>query len=106
MFPLTHLKKVQYLHSVQLAVAQLHQNLESEKLERQAFQLVVLYFQIDIVFIQNILANQSTGTPAKPFSIDLPNVDRVMNPWLPEIYELWRVAVYRFIVMGNSKTLT
>ena len=32
-FPLAHLEQVQYLHSVQLTVAQLHQDLESEKLE-------------------------------------------------------------------------
>ena len=33
-FPLAHLKQVPYLHSVQLTVAKLHQDLESEKLER------------------------------------------------------------------------
>ena len=40
-FPLTHLKQAQYLHSVQLTVAKLHQDLESEKLERQTLQLLV-----------------------------------------------------------------
>ena len=34
-FPLAHLKQAQYLHSVQLTVAKLHQDLESERLERQ-----------------------------------------------------------------------
>ena len=34
-FPLAHLKQVQYLHSVQLTVAKLHQDLESEKLDHQ-----------------------------------------------------------------------
>ena len=32
-FTLAHLKQVQYLHSVQLTVAKLHRDLESEKLE-------------------------------------------------------------------------
>ena len=33
-FPLAHLKQAQYLHLVQLTVAKLHQDLESERLER------------------------------------------------------------------------
>ena len=33
-FPLALLKQAQYLHSVQLTIAKLHQDLESEKLER------------------------------------------------------------------------
>ena len=41
-FPLAHLKQVQYLNSVQLTVAKLHQDLQSEKLERQTLQLLVL----------------------------------------------------------------
>ena len=41
-FPLAHLKQVQYLHSAQLTIAKLHQDLESEKLERQTLQLLVL----------------------------------------------------------------
>ena len=40
-FPLAQLKQAQYLHSVQLTVAKLHQDLESEKLERQTLQLLV-----------------------------------------------------------------
>ena len=51
-FPLAHLKQVQYLHSVQLTVAKLHQDLESEKLERQTLQLLVSQLQKDLMFPQ------------------------------------------------------
>ena len=49
-FPLAHLKQVQYLHSAQLTVAKLHQDLESEKLERQTLQLLVFQLQKDLIF--------------------------------------------------------
>ena len=71
-FPLAHLKQVQYLHSAQLTVAKLHQDLESVKLERQTLQLLVFQLQKDPIFIQNTLMNQKTGNPPKPFSIDPP----------------------------------
>ena len=48
------LKQVQYFHSVQLTVAK-HQDLESEKLERQTLQLLVLQLQKHLMFTQNIL---------------------------------------------------
>ena len=41
-FPLSHMKQVQYLHSVRLTIAKFHQDLESKKLERQTLQLLVL----------------------------------------------------------------
>ena len=72
-FPLAHLKQVQYLHSAQLTVAKLHQDLESEKLERQTLQLLVFQLQKDLIFIQNTLMNQKTGDLPKPFSIDPPS---------------------------------
>ena len=89
-FPLAHLKQVQYLQSVQLTVAQLHQDLESKKLERQALQLLVLQLQKDLMFTQYILMNQKTGTPPKPFSIDPPSADTVTNPLVPENHEVSR----------------
>ena len=72
-FPLAHLKQVQYLHSAQLAVAKLYQDLEFEKLERQTLQLLVFQLQKDLLLIQNSLMNQKTGNTAKPFSIDPPS---------------------------------
>ena len=72
-FPLAHLKQVRYLHSAQLTVAKLHQDLESEKLERQTLQLLVFQLQKDLIIIQNTLMNQKTGNPPKPFSIDPPS---------------------------------
>ena len=71
-FPLAHLKQAQYLHSVQLTVAKLHHDLESERLERQTLQLLLFQLQKDLISTQNILMNQTTGTPPKPFSIDQP----------------------------------
>ena len=61
-FPLAHLKQVQYLHSVQMTVAKLHQDLESKKFERQTLQLLVLQLQKDLMFAQNILMNPETET--------------------------------------------
>ena len=49
-FPLAHLKQLQYLSSVQLTVAKLHQDLESEKLDRQTLQLLVVQLQNDLMF--------------------------------------------------------
>ena len=66
-FPLAHLKQAQYLHSLQLTVAKLHQDLESEKLERQTLQLLDFQLQKDLIFTQNILMNQKTETSPKPF---------------------------------------
>ena len=72
-FPLAHLKQAQYVHSVQLTVAKLHQDLESERLERQTLQLLVFQLQKDLMFTQNTLMNPNTGNPPKPFSIDPPS---------------------------------
>ena len=101
-FPLAHLKQAQYLHSVQLTVAKLHQDLESEKLERQTLQLLVFQLQKDLVFTQNILLNQKTGTPTKQFSIDPPSAGTVTNPTVPETHELSRASASQIILMGNS----
>ena len=97
-FPLAHMKQVQYLHSVQLTVAKLHQDLESEKLERQTLQLLVFQLQKDLIFTQNILMNQKTGTP--------PSAGTVTNPSVPETHELSRASVSQIILMGDSKTST
>ena len=104
-FPLAHLKQVQYLQSVQLTVAKLHQDLESEKLERQTLQLLVLQLQKGLMFTQNILMNPKTGTPPKPFSIDPPSAGTVTNSSVPETHELPRTSASQIILMGDSKTL-
>ena len=103
-FPLAHLKQVQYLHSVQLTVAQLHQDLESERLERQTLQLLVCQLQKDIFFLQNFLTNQKTGTPPKQFSIDPPSASTVTNPQVPEISELPRASTSQILLMGDPNT--
>ena len=64
-FPLAHLKQAQYLHPVQLTVAKLHQDLETEKLERQTLQLLVFQLQRDLIFTQNILMNQKSGAECR-----------------------------------------
>ena len=104
-FPLAQLKQVQYLHSVQLTVAKLHQDLEFEKLERQTLQLLVLQLQKDLMFTQNILMNPKTGTPPKQFSIDPPSAGTVTNSSVPETQELPRTSASQIILMGDSKTL-
>ena len=105
-FPWAHLKQVQYLHSVQLTVAKLHQDLESEKLERQTLQLLVFQLQKYLIFTQNILMNQKTGTPLKQFSINPPSAGTVTNPSVPETHELSRASAPQIILMGDSKTST
>ena len=101
-FPLAHLKQAQYLHSVQLTVAKLHQDLESERLERQTLQLLVFQLQKDLIFTQNILMNQKTGSPPKQFSIHPPSAGTVTNPSLPETNELSRASISKIILMGDS----
>ena len=101
-FPLAHLKQAQYLHSVQLTVAKLHQDLETERLERQTLQLLVFQLQKDLIFTQNILMNQKPGSPPKQFSIDPPSAGTVTNPSLPETHELSRASTSKIILMGDS----
>ena len=103
-FQLAHLKQVQYLHSVQFTVAKLHQDLESEKLERQTLQLLVLQIHRDLTFTQNTLMNQKTGTPLKQFSIDPPSAGTVTNLSVPETHELLPASVSQIILMGDSKS--
>ena len=91
-FPLAHLKQAQYLYSVQLTVAKLHQDLESERLERQTLQLLVFQLQKDLIFTQNILMNPKTGTPPKQFSIDPLSAGTITNPIVPETRELPRAS--------------
>ena len=105
-FPLAHLKQVQCLNSVQLTVAKLHQDLESEKLERQTLQLLLLQLQKDLMFTQNILFSSKTGTPPKQFSIDPPSAGTATNSTVPETHELPRASASQIILMGNSKTPT
>ena len=105
-FPLAHLKQVQYLHSVQLTVAKLHQDLESEKLERQTLLLLVLQLQKDLTFIQTMHTNPRNGTHPKPFSIDPPSAGTVANPCVPETHEISRASASQIILMGDSKTPT
>ena len=105
-FPLAHLKQVQYLHSVQLTVAKLHQDLESERLERQTLQLLVFQLQKDLMFTQNILMNPKNETPPRQFSIDPPSAGAVTNPAVPETHELPRASASQIILMGDSKTPT
>ena len=89
---LAHLKQVQYLHSAQSTIAKLHQDLESEKLERQTLQLLVFQLQKDLMFTQNILMNQKAKPLPKPFSLDPPSAGTVANPSVPETHELSRVS--------------
>ena len=103
-FPLAHLKQAQYLHSVQLTVAKLHQDLESERLERQTLQLLVFQLQKDLIFTQNILMNKTTGTPPKQFSIDPPSAGTVTNPTVPGTHETSRASTSQIILMDDSKT--
>ena len=105
-FPLAYLKQAQYLHSVQLTVAKLHQDLESERLERQTLQLLVFQLQKDLIFTQNILMNQKTRTPPKQFSIDPPSTGTVTNPSVPETHELSRASASQIILMRDPKTST
>ena len=102
-FPLAHLNQVQYVLSVQLTVAQSHQDLESEKLERQTLQLLALQPQKDRMLTQNILKNQKTGSLPRPFSIDPPSAGAITNPSMPETHELSRKPASQLILMGNSK---
>ena len=101
-FPLAHLKQVQYLHSVQMTVAKLHQDLESEKLERQTLQLLVLQLQKDLMLTQNILMNPKTGTPPRQFSINPLSAGTVTNPAVPETHERPRASASQIILMGDS----
>ena len=101
-FPLAHLKQAQYIHSVQLTVAKLHQDLESERLERQTLQLLVFQLQKDLIFTQNILMNQTTGTPPKQFSIDPPSAGTVTNPTVPETHESSRASASQNLLMDDS----
>ena len=101
-FPLAHLKQAQYLHSVQLTVAKLHQDLDTERLEGQTLQLLVFQLQKDLIFTQNILMNQKPGSPPKQFSIDPPSACTVTNPSLPETHELSRASTSKIILMGDS----
>ena len=101
-FPLAHLKQAQYLHAVQMTVAKLHQDLESERLERQTLQLLVFQLQKDLIFTQNILMNQKTGSPPKQFSIDPPSAGTVTNPSMPETHELSLASTSKTVLMGDS----
>ena len=98
-FPLAHLKQVQYLHSVQLTVAQLHQDLESERLERQTLQLLVCQLQKDILFLQTFFANQNTS---KPFTIDPPSEGTIANLSRLETHELLNTSTLEPVLIGNS----
>ena len=102
-FPLAHLKQVQYLHSAQLTIAKLHQDLESKKLERQTLQLLVLQIQKDLIFTQNIFMNQNTETPPKQFSFDPPSAGTVTNPAVPETHGLPQASASQIVLMGDSK---
>ena len=101
-FPLAHLKQAQYLHAVQMTVAKLHQDLESERLERQTLQLLVFQLQKDLIFTQNILMNQKTGSPPKQFSIDPPSAGTVTKPSMPETHELSLASTSKTVLMGDS----
>ena len=117
-FPLAHLKQVQYPHSAQLTVAKLHQDLESEKLERQTLHLLVFQLQKDLLFIQNTLMNQTTGNPPKPFSIDPPSEGTSALPFptppqplqlLPPITPwnmLFRISTLEKTVQDDTRVIT
>ena len=100
--PLAHPKQVQYLHSVQLSVAQLHQDLESERLERQTLQLLVCQLQKDILFLQTFFANQNTRASPKPFTIDPPSGGTTANLSDLETHEQLNTPTPEPVLIGNS----
>ena len=75
-----------------------------QKLERQTLQLLAFLLKNGLIFTQNILVNQNTGTPAWPFSTDPLSVGIVTNPSVPETHELSRADTSQLILMGDSKT--
>ena len=101
-FPLAHLNQVQYLHSVQLTVAQLHQDLESERLERQTLQLLVCQLHKGILFLQTFFGNQNTEASPKPFTIDPPSEGTIVNLSNLETHELLNTPTPEPVVIGNS----
>ena len=101
-FPLAHLKQVQYLHSVQLTVVQLHQDLESEKFERQTLQLLVCQLQKDILLLQTFCANQNTRAPPEPFTIDPPSEGTIAKLSNLETHELLNTPTPEPVLIENS----
>ena len=101
-FPLAHLKQVQYLHAVQLAVAQLHQDLESERLKGQTLQLLVCQLQMDFLFLQTFFSNQNTGASPKPFTIDPPSEGTIANLSNLETHERLNTPTPEPVLIGNS----
>ena len=101
-FPLAHLKQVQYLHAVQLTVAEFHQDLESERLKRQTLQLLVCQLQKDILFLQTFFSNQNTGASAEPFTIDPPSEGTKANLSNLETHEILNTLTPEPVVIGNS----
>ena len=99
--PLAHLKQVQYLHAVQLTVAQLNQDSESEGLERQTLQLLVFQLQKDILFLQTFFANQNAGAPQKLCIIDPPIERAIASNSNFETHELLETLTRQPVLMEN-----
>ena len=101
-FPLAHRKQVQYLQVIHLTVAQLHQDIKSEKLERQILQLMVFQHQKYTLSIQTFLANLNTGASQEPFTFDPPSAGTITSPLSLETHELLKTPAPRHILNGNS----
>ena len=100
-FPLALLRQVQYLHAVQLTVAQIHQKVESQRLERQTLQLLVFHLQKDILFLQTFFANQNAGAPQKPCTIDPPLEGAIASTSNFETHELLKTPTRQPVLMKN-----
>ena len=101
-FQLAHLKQVQFLHAVQLTGAQLHQDLESERLERQPLQILVFQLPKDSLFMQTFFANQITGAPQKPCTIDPLSEGTIASTSNFETHELLKTPKRQPVPIGNS----
>ena len=101
-FLLVHLEQVQRLLAIHFTVAQLHQDIEFERLERQTLQFLVFQLQKDIPFIQTLLGNLNTGAYQKPFTIDSPSAATIASPSTIETHELPKKNASRHALMGNS----
>ena len=77
-------------------MAQLHQDLESERLKRQTLQLLVFQLRKDVLLLQTFLASQNTGASQKLFTIDPTSASNLGT------HELLQTSTPRPARMGNS----
>ena len=102
-FTFAHLEQLQYLHAVQLTVALLHQDLETERLERQTLQLLVFQLQKDILILQTFFANQNAGAPRKLFTVDPPSEGAIASTSNFETLELIKSPTRQSVLIENPE---